>query len=119
VAPWLAATDVGPQAVDAGTCDRCGAAPRLLPTCGPTGARAVCRDCAAALGDEGWCEGHRDEGVAARTWAAALPGRWADVVTLWWVATGEVRLAADALPDPAGWPEPVRLALGRGGDGSR
>lgn len=74
----------------------------------------MCRDCAAALGDDGWCEGHHDEGVAARTWAASLPDRWADVVTLWWVATGEVRLDVAALPDPAGLPEPVRLALGSG-----
>jgi hypothetical protein len=91
VAPWLARTDVGPQAVEAGPCDRCGQRPRLLPTCGPAGAGAVCRDCARHLGDDGWCAGHHEEGAAARAWAEQLPDRWADVVTLWWIATGEVR----------------------------
>jgi hypothetical protein len=88
VAPWLGRTDVGPQAVDAGVCDRCLREPRLLPTCGPTVGLAVCRACAAELGYDGWCVGHQDEG------AAALPDRWADLVTLWWVATGEVRAEA-------------------------
>jgi hypothetical protein len=112
VAPWLAATDVGPQAVAAGPCDRCGEAPRLLPTCGPAGAAAVCRDCGRALGDDGWCDGHREEGATARAWAEGLPERWADLVTLWWVATGEVRVVAPGIPqDPA---ELDRL-LGAGG----
>ena len=91
--PWLAATEVGPQSVDAGACDRCDEAPRLLPLCGPAGAAAVCRDCGLWLGDDGWCDGHRDEGRAARAWAAALPSHWGDAAVLWWVATGEVRLA--------------------------
>ncbi len=116
-APWLAATDVGPQAVDAGNCDRCGTAPRLLPTCGPSGADAVCRRCAEELGDAGWCDGHLEEGRAARRWAQQLPDRWPDAVTLWWVATGELRIDATTLdpqpdkPHPLG--EAVRVALGR------
>jgi hypothetical protein len=88
--PWLRATDVGPASVDAGPCDRCGDAPRLLPTCGPAGHVALCRDCALDLGDEAWCEGHAAEGDEARRWAAELPGSWAQTVTLWWFATGEL-----------------------------
>ncbi len=112
-APWLGATEVGPQAVDAGACDRCGDAPRLLPTCGPDGPGAVCRACADDLGDDGWCEGHRREGRTARAWAADLPDRWAQTVTLWWVATGEVRLDPSSV-DVTAWPVEVRRALGRG-----
>jgi hypothetical protein len=99
VAPWLDADDLGPRAVDAGPCDRCGDLPRLLPTCGPDSPGALCRDCAEELGDDGWCDGHLDEGRAARAWAARLPSRWADVVTLWWAATGEVRLPVGQAPD--------------------
>jgi hypothetical protein len=89
--PWLAATEVGPANVDAGTCDRCSEQPRLLPTCGPTGHAALCRDCALALGEEAWCEGHAEAGAAARRWAAELPASWAQTVVLWWFATGELR----------------------------
>lgn len=99
VAPWLDEDDLGPRAVDAGPCDRCRLLPRLLPTCGPDSPGALCRDCAEVLGDDAWCDGHRDEGRAARAWAARLPARWADVVTLWWVATGEVRLPVGQVPD--------------------
>jgi hypothetical protein len=95
-APWLDATDVGPRAVDAGTCDRCHLHPRLLPTCGPGVAGAICRDCAEELGDDAWCDGHLDDGRAARAWAAALPDRWEDTVILWWVATGELARGASA-----------------------
>ena len=47
-------------------------------------------------------------------WAAALPEHWDLVVTLWWIATGEVRV--DTLVDwesaaSTGLPEPVRAAL--------
>jgi hypothetical protein len=98
VAPWLGRTDVGPQVVEAGPCDRCRESPRLLPTCGPSGAVAVCRDCARQLGDDGWCAGHQQDGAAARAWAEALPDRWADLVTLWWVATGEIRVDAAGVP---------------------
>ena len=111
-APWLGATEVGPQAVDAGRCDRCDDAPRLLPTCGPTGADAVCRRCAEALGDDGWCDGHLDQGRSARRWASQLPEGWEQVVTLWWVATGELRIDLDSL-DATSWGPQVRAALGR------
>jgi hypothetical protein len=90
--PWLLAGQWGPQSVSAGECDRCGQAPRLLPTCGPVAWQALCRDCAADLGTDAWCDGHREEGIAALVWAADLPDDWDDVVRLWWIATGEVRL---------------------------
>lgn len=93
-APWLAHPEYGPQAVDAGSCGRCARSPRLLPTCGPVGQEALCRGCARQLGDDGWCDGHRDEGRVARAWAEQLPPRWGDLVVLWWVATGELRPAA-------------------------
>lgn len=73
-------------------------------------AGAVCRDCAETLGDAGWCDGHVAEGREARTWARHLPDRWADAVTLWWIATGEVRLDPAAV-DPAPWGGAVRAAL--------
>jgi hypothetical protein len=95
--PWLGATDQGPQAVDAGPCDRCRDLPRLLPTCGPDGFPGVCRPCAEALGVDAWCDGHLEDAEAALAWAAALPAHWDLAVTLWWVATGEVRL--DSLVD--------------------
>ena len=112
--PWLSATEVGPQAVVAGTCDRCTELPRLLPTCGPIAQEALCRPCAEQVGDDAWCDGHLDDGRAARRWARTLPDRWADAVVLWWIATGEVRLAATHVPDLSRWPLPVRAALGRG-----
>lgn len=112
-APWLAATEVGPQAVDAGNCDRCGNAPRLLPTCGPAGADAVCRRCAEELGDDGWCDGHVEDGRAARDWARSLPDRWADAVTLWWIATGELRVDPATI-DADPWGVEVRRAIGHG-----
>jgi hypothetical protein len=95
--PWLAATEVGPASVDAGTCDRCGEQPRLLPTCGPAGHAALCRGCALALGEDAWCDGHAEEGAAARRWAAELPASWAQTVVWWWFATGELRTLE--LPD--------------------
>lgn len=106
-APWLEHPDHGPSVVDAGTCERCGDAPRLLPTCGPSGAQALCRDCAVTLGDQAWCDGHRDEGRAARRWAGQLPPRWADAVVLWWVATGELRDADLRWPAAPGAPHDV------------
>ena len=115
-APWLTATEVGPQAVEAGVCDRCGDAPRLLPTCGPESPGSLCRDCAHDLGELAWCVGHEDEGRDARAWAAALPDDWADTVTLWWVATGEVRVTPEYL-DVLHWPAGVRAALDAPGAG--
>lgn len=90
--PWLGDTELGPQAVAAGSCDRCDRAPRLLPLCGPGAYEAVCRDCAEVIGDDGWCEGHQEDGRRARSWAQRLPDRWAEAAVLWWAATGEVGL---------------------------
>jgi hypothetical protein len=107
--PWLGATEVGPASVDAGSCDRCGALPRVIPTCGPAGHAALCRDCALAVGPGGWCDGHRQEGEEARRWAASLPSSWPRTVVLWWFSTGELRSIelADGVPDElaAGLPE--------------
>ncbi len=112
-APWLAADDVGPRAVEAGRCEVCDLSPRLLPTCGPgAGGAGVCRACAQALGDQGWCAGHQQDGVQARRWAADLPDRWAQVVVLWWVATGELRPDTSLLPDPGALPAPLAAAFG-------
>jgi hypothetical protein len=98
VEPWLAATDVGPRAVDAGTCERCGRLPRLLPTCGPVPWSALCRDCAGQIGLDAWCDGHEEEGRAALAWAGSLPPHWDVAVTVWWVSTGELALGALVLP---------------------
>lgn len=100
-APWLGATEVGPRSVTAGACDRCGAAPRLLPTCGPTAFEALCRACAQDEGDDAWCDGHLEEGRTARAWAAELPDRWGDAVVLWWTATGEIRGDDSLTEDPS------------------
>ncbi|GGI06334.1 hypothetical protein GCM10011354_18570 [Egicoccus halophilus] len=115
LAPWLAGTEVGPAVVEAGDCDRCGGAPRLLPLCGPVSWTAVCRDCGLALGEDGWCDGHADQGAAARDWAAALPDTWPTLVLLWWLATGELRAidpTARRRTDFEPLPAPVRAALG-------
>lgn len=94
--------------MDAGTCRRCDERPRLLPTCGPVAWPALCADCAAYVGPEAWCDGHRDEARRLLRWAAALPPWWGDAVVLWWVATGEV--AWDGRR-PAGLPARVAAAL--------
>ena len=111
--PWVTETEVGPQAVEAGECDRCARRPRCVPTCGPVAWTSLCAACAVEVGDDAWCDGHRAEGQARRAWARALPPEWPTVVRLWWVATGEVR------PDHT-WvraaraevPERVRATLG-------
>lgn len=96
--PWLAATDHGPQSVDAGECDRCRAEARLVSPCGPPPEGAagpdwgIGRHCAAELGVEAWCEGHEADGRAALEWLEDLPPEADDVARLWWVSTGEVRL---------------------------
>lgn len=90
--PWLEADDVGPRSVDAGVCDRCASAPRLIETCGPSAFTAVCRPCLVELGDEAWCDGHRAHGAAVREWESRLPRWWGEVTVLWWVATGELTL---------------------------
>lgn len=115
VEPWLGATEVGPRAVDAGPCDRCGELPRLLPTCGPVAWPALCRSCGGQVGLEAWCDGHQDEGRWALAWATSLPDHWDRAVTLWWVATGEIALDAlvggqgGPLPDERGAPLPDHL----------
>lgn len=109
--PWLTAADAGPNTVDAGTCERCGTLPRLLPTCGPAPWQALCRDCAAVVGQDGWCDGHAAEGAAARRWAQALPDEWATVVVLWWVATGEVRAGTGVAAGVEELPPAVRDQL--------
>ncbi len=90
--PWLARTDMGPRAVEAGECDRCGHEARLVMTCGPLPYRYLGRRCALRLGEEAWCEGHAPEGRAAQEWLRGLPEEADDLARLWWVATGEVQL---------------------------
>lgn len=95
--PWLDDVEVGPRAVEAGECDRCGAEPRLVATCGPTRWAGLGRRCAAEIGERAWCDGHADD---ARRWLAQLrrlPPEADVVARLWWVATGEVRLDPDAV----------------------
>lgn len=53
---------------------------------------SLCAACAVEVGEDAWCEGHRDDGARHRRWAAALPAEWPTVTRLWWVATGEVRV---------------------------
>lgn len=89
--PWLEATEMGPRAVEAGECDRCGAEARLVTTCGP-GPLHLGRRCAARLGTAAWCEGHVDDARQALDWLARLPPEADEAARLWWVATGEVRL---------------------------
>lgn len=112
---WIDDPDAGPQVVDAGECDRCGRRPRFVPTCGPAGAEAVCRDCALEAGLALWCDGHADTGSAVLSALRSLPAEWDAVTRLWWVATGEVRLdtlvaVRDVRIDPG-----VEHALGRRG----
>jgi hypothetical protein len=123
VHPWVAGTDVGPQAVSAGECDGCGQEARLVQPCGPPppGVRspdwALGRRCALAAGVDGWCGGHEDEADAVLRQLAALPAEADDVARLWWLATGEVRpdptlvraaraLLPSATPAPASDPAP-------------
>lgn len=95
--PWIDHDEVGPRAVEAGECDRCGAEARLVTTCGPTQWSSLGRSCAAAVGLRAWCDGHADD---AATWLGhldRLPDEADVVARLWWVATGEVRIAAASL----------------------
>lgn len=95
--PWVDDTDVGPRAVEAGECDRCGAEARLVTTCGPVAWAGLGRRCATAVGTAAWCDGHEDD---AREWLDRLdrlPAEADAVARLWWVATGEVRLDETAL----------------------
>ena len=105
--PWVTGSDLGPAAVAAGECDRCGAEPRLASPCGPPpplprparpdwglGAR-----CLLTLGEEVWCGAHGTEGDEARAWVRSLPPEADTVARLWWVATGEVRVDPRLLAD--------------------
>lgn len=112
VAPWLEDSDLGPRTVDAGTCPRCETLPALVPTCGPATWAALCASCAVAVGEDAWCDGHRDDAEAALAKVAALPARWPDLVVLFWVATGELDVEATPRASTELLPEPVRTALG-------
>jgi hypothetical protein len=95
--PWLDRDDVGPRAVSAGECERCGREARLVETCGPVPHRYIGRRCALELGTEAWCEGHAEDADSYLAWIAGLPEEADAVARLWWVATGEVRLDPDLL----------------------
>lgn len=103
--PWLDHEDFGPRTVEAGECDRCGAETRLVATCGPTAWPALGRRCAAEVGTDAWCDGHRDDAERALAWLTGLPAVADQVARLWWVSTGEVRL------DPALLEQARRAAL--------
>jgi hypothetical protein len=83
--PWLA--DERFRDVSAGDCDRCGAEPRLVRTCGP-GAGELGRACAT---EDDFCAGHADEGAATVAWLASLPEDADEIAVLWWYGTGELR----------------------------
>ena len=85
--PWLADDRFGPRNVTAGDCDRCGAEPRLVQTCGPDGGEYG-RSCAR---ETDWCDGHADEAADALRYLAALPHGADEVAYLWWLSTGELR----------------------------
>ena len=84
--------EFGPEAVEAGECDRCGTEPRLVMTCGPGPAVYLGRRCATAAGVDAWCAGHADDARRALVWLHELPPQSDAAARLWWVATGEVRL---------------------------
>lgn len=85
--PWLDDDRFGPRNVVAGECDRCGAEPRLVQTCGPGGGEYG-RRCATP---EDWCDGHADEAADALAYLRGLPDDADDLAWLWWLSTGEVR----------------------------
>lgn len=95
MAPWTTDPDTGPAAVDAGECDRCGADPRWVTTCGAQPWPAICRDCLLELGPEAFCDGHREEALGHVAAARALPDDWATITRLAWIASGEVRAGDD------------------------
>jgi hypothetical protein len=92
--PWLDRTEIGPRAVEAGECDRCGHEARMVATCGPSPHHYLGRRCAAQIGVDAWCAGHADEADEYLRWLADLPDEADDVARLWWIVTGEVRLDA-------------------------
>jgi hypothetical protein len=95
--PWIDDVEVGPRAVEAGECDRCGAEARLVTTCGPVRWAELGRRCAAEVGTDAWCDGHADEAAELLRRLRDLPDEADMVARLWWVATGEVRLDAAAV----------------------
>ena len=95
--PWIEHEDVGPQAVEAGECDRCGREARLVTTCGPISWASLGRVCALEVGERAWCEGHGEQAQSWLTVLARLPDEADMVARLWWVATGEVRLDPSAI----------------------
>lgn len=99
--PWVTDPDVGPQTVEAGDCGRCGLEARLVATCGPQPWEALGRRCAAALGTAAWCAGHAPQAEELLRRLAALPADADRVARLWWVATGELRMADPPPPRPS------------------
>ncbi len=105
--PWLDHPLVGPAAVDAGTCARCGDEPGFVVPCGPDGGRPWCPACLQDRGVDAFCPGHADDAADALAVAASLPATWATLTRLAWAARGELRadpdflaIAAATLRDP-------------------
>lgn len=102
--PWLHDVTVGPATVDAGACGNCGVLPGIIGVCGPVAFQTVCASCVTQ--SDLFCDGHADVARYAETFCSALPPNWAEIVVLWWVATGELKydgpLDVDAIAaDPA------------------
>lgn len=97
--PWLTDPAVGPQNVDAGMCGACRTSPALIPVCGPVAYQAVCKTCCLTRGEALFCDGHTEDAAYARMFCETLPAQWAELVVLWWFATGEVTLAGDLHDD--------------------
>lgn len=94
--PWLDDDRFGPRNVTAGDCERCGAEPRLVQTCGPSGGEYG-RACAT---EDDWCDGHADEPADALRYLRALPDDADEAAYLWWLSTGEVRARPARAPLP-------------------
>ncbi|MBW3604750.1 MAG: hypothetical protein KY460_07530 [Actinobacteria bacterium] len=110
--PWIDHDEIGPRAVEAGECDRCGAEARLVTTCGPTRWASLGRTCAEDVGERAWCDGHAADAAAWLALLRGLPAEADAVARLWWVATGEVRIDASNVEPllakalPGGRPRP-------------
>ncbi|HEX6257259.1 MAG TPA: hypothetical protein VFZ70_15740 [Euzebyales bacterium] len=109
--PWIDDVEVGPRAVEAGECDRCGAEARLVTTCGPIRWAELGRRCAAEVGTDAWCDGHAGEAADLLRRLRDLPDEADTVARLWWVATGEVRLDAAAVTPMVAAALPSRAGL--------
>lgn len=68
----------------------------MVTTCGPTTWEALGRRCVAEVAVRAWCDGHADDGARRLARLADLPAEADTVARLWWVATGEVRMAPAA-----------------------